>query len=250
MNILQAKGIRVAYHGKSPVVNGIDFAIPQGEKVALIGESGCGKTTLARAVMGLVPLESGEMIFRDRNGTNVNNPIRTQRAKLVQMIFQDPYQSLNPRHTIQRTLREAILAGGGQEDTCDDAACEKLLVSVGLDKHALPKYPHEFSGGQRQRISIARALAPEPSLLICDEAVSALDVTTQKKVIELLVDLCAKRNLTLFFISHDLPLVQDFCDQILVMEGGLIVESGSTSEVLSDPQSQKTKDLINSVIAL
>jgi len=249
-NQLEIEALSVAYRGKLPVLRGINLSLEIGVRAALIGESGCGKTTLARAVMGLLQPQSGTIRFRDHSGNVFANPTRKERAHLVQMIFQDPYQSLNPRQTVKRTLEEAIRAAQVLNGEDVDKSCLELLDSVGLDESALPKYPHEFSGGQRQRISIARALAPNPLILVCDEAVSALDVTTQKKVVQLLVHLSEVKKLTLFFISHDLPLVQEFCQKLMVMEGGRIVESGRTESILLDPQSTKTKELMDSVIAL
>ncbi|WP_370228459.1 ABC transporter ATP-binding protein [Cognatishimia sp.] len=221
--------------GEFLAVNDVSFDIRKGECLGLVGESGCGKSTLTRCILGLEPLKSGQITL---DGAPVTSDA-TQRR--MQVVFQDPYGSFNPRHKVARLVSEPFFR-------LDRAATEKeideALVSVGLkpsDKH---KYPHEFSGGQRQRIAIARALIIRPELIILDEAVSALDVSVRAQVLDLLVDLSREYGLTYLFITHDLSVVRSIADRILVMQRGKIVEQGDTDRVFDAPTSAYTRKLI------
>ena len=228
-------------------VDGVSLSVRKGEILGLVGESGCGKSTLSRALMQLQPLTSGRIVL---DGTELNTlparEIRKRRADF-QMVFQDPYASLNPRFSIYATLLEALtrrapLARDERED-----AVAALMRRVGLAPEHMYKYPHEFSGGQRQRVAIARAIAPQPALLLADEPVSALDVSIQSQILNLLTDLCREMELTMIFISHDLSVVHYLADDIAVMRRGKLVEYGTADEVFHHPQHDYTRTLLAAV---
>ncbi len=228
-------------------VDGVSLELRKGEILGLVGESGCGKSTLGRSVLQLIRPTSGSIRIGGRNLTELDGEaLRAARADF-QMIFQDPYASLNPRMTVYDALAEAIWlhrdVGGG--DIAAQVA--ELMEKVGLSARAMRKYPHEFSGGQRQRIAIARALAVEPKLIIADEPVSALDVSIQAQIINLLEKLSREMELTLVFISHDLSVVKHIADRIAVMYLGKIVELGAASEVIEKPQHPYTRALVSAV---
>lgn len=229
-------------------VDGVDLAIEKGEILGLVGESGCGKSTLSRTVMQLVPPTSGSIIL-DGEDLSKLPPGEIRRRRLdFQMVFQDPYASLNPRMTVFSTLAEAVrqrhpnVRGKALDDRI-----ETLMATVGLDARVMRKYPHEFSGGQRQRIAIARALAPEPKLILADEPVSALDVSIQSQILNLLKALQRDLGLTMIFISHDLGVVHYLADRIAVMYQGKIVESGPAEDVFHHPKADYTKQLLASI---
>jgi oligopeptide transport system ATP-binding protein len=229
-------------------VDGVSLALEKGEILGLVGESGCGKSTLSRTVMQLIPSTSGSVIL-DGDDLSKLSPSQVRRRRLdFQMVFQDPYASLNPRMTIFSTLSEAVRQ---RQPKLTGAALfnrvETLMATVGLDAKVMRKYPHEFSGGQRQRIAIARALAPEPKLIIADEPVSALDVSIQSQILNLIKSLQKDLGLTLIFISHDLGVVHYIADRIAVMHQGKIVESGPAGQVFHEPQADYTKRLLASI---
>lgn len=231
-------------------VNGIDLSIADGEILGLVGESGCGKSTLSRTIMQLVPATSGDIILQGTNLTNLPSSEVRKRRLDFQMIFQDPYASLNPRMTIFSTLAEAITQRHPQLKRDKPALTEAIVALMercGLDPSVMQKYPHEFSGGQRQRIAIARALAPEPKLIIADEPVSALDVSIQSQILNLLLDLRRDLNLTMIFISHDLSVVRYLADNIAVMYKGEIVEYGEAERVFNHPEHAYTKRLLDAI---
>ncbi len=229
-------------------VDGVDLLLEKGEILGLVGESGCGKSTLSRTIMQLIPATSGSVILDGENLTALR-PSEVRRRRLdFQMVFQDPYASLNPRMTIFSTLAEAMRQRHPQLKGTDlTDRVEKLIATVGLDARVMKKYPHEFSGGQRQRIAIARALAPEPKLIIADEPVSALDVSIQSQILNLITSLQKELSLTMIFISHDLGVVHYIADRIAVMYQGKIIESGSASEVFYKPKADYTKRLLASI---
>lgn len=231
-------------------VNGVSLDIQEGEILGLVGESGCGKSTLSRSVMQLLLPTSGDIILENRTLNLLpKSEIRKHRLDF-QMIFQDPYASLNPRMTVFSMLAEAIsrrhpsLSSNKSEMT---QRVVKLMKTVGLDPRHMRKYPHEFSGGQRQRVAIARALAPEPKLVIADEPVSALDVSIQSQILNLLLKLRDELNLTMIFISHDLSVVRYISDNIAVMYAGEIVEYGSAEKVFNEAEHPYTQKLLSAV---
>jgi oligopeptide transport system ATP-binding protein len=229
-------------------VDGVSLSLEKGEILGLVGESGCGKSTFSRTIMQLIPATSGSVVLDGENLSALPTDEVRHRRLDFQMVFQDPYASLNPRMTIFSTLAEAVRQR--RPNLTGDALyqrVETLMATVGLDARVMRKYPHEFSGGQRQRIAIARALAPEPKLVIADEPVSALDVSIQSQILNLITTLQKDLGLTMIFISHDLGVVHYIADRIAVMYKGQIVESGSADKVFHDPQADYTKRLLASI---
>ena len=225
------------------VLHSVSLDIREGETVGLVGESGSGKTTLGRGILGLVPIASGTVTYDGRDITHVSRRERRRLAKEIQVVFQDPYSSLNPSLLVSDILSEPLRAAGvaGGEAR---ARVKDLLDRVGLPTDASHRYPSEFSGGQRQRIAIARALALEPRLIVCDEPVSALDLSTQARVLDLLVEIQERTGVALLVISHDLSVVRAVCHRVAVMYHGEIVEQGTTAQVIDDPQHDYTKRLL------
>ena len=229
-------------------VDGVSLDVKEGEILGLVGESGCGKSTLSRCVMQLLKPTSGTITLDGTTLTDLPaSDVRSRRLDF-QMVFQDPYASLNPRATVFSTLSEAILQRHPQlkGDKLNEKV-QELMKTVGLNPLVMRKYPHEFSGGQRQRIAIARALAPEPKLLIADEPVSALDVSIQSQILNLLLELREKLSLTMIFISHDLSVVRYIADNIAVMYRGKIVEYGDAEKVFNHPKNDYTKKLLSAI---
>ncbi|MEH6576852.1 MAG: ABC transporter ATP-binding protein [Amphritea sp.] len=224
----------------------ISFDIRKGETLGLVGESGSGKSTVGRSIIRLHSSDSGEVIFNGQNILSLNDKQIMPVRRRIQMIFQDPYASLNPRRKVGDIIAEGpVIHGESKQQAYAQAG--KLLQLVGLDKSVLKRYPHEFSGGQRQRIGIARALAMEPQLLIADEAVSALDVSVQAQVLELLDEIKDKMQLAMLFVTHDLRVAAKICDRIAVMKQGEIVEYGTTEEVFGAPKHDYTKLLLEAI---
>ena len=229
--------------GQVRAVNGVSLELAVGETLGLVGESGCGKSTLGKAILRLVPVAEGEIRIEGVDVAPLDKAQLNALRRKVQMIFQDPYGSLNPRSTIGRSVAQPmVIAGWTREATADRV--DTLLRWVGLPADAKQRYPHEFSGGQRQRIGIARALALSPRLIICDEPVSALDVSVRAQVINLLEDLKQQFGVSYLFISHDLSVVEHIADRVAVMYLGTIVEAGGRDQIWRNPQHPYTKALL------
>ncbi|KFX61793.1 ABC transporter ATP-binding protein [Paraburkholderia fungorum] len=250
--LLALQDVRIDYpqrHGKTTLraVDGVSLQIARGETVGLVGESGCGKSTLSKAILRLVPTAGGEIRLRGTDlvplGERELRPLRRH----VQMVFQDPYASLNPRRTVAEILDTVLVVNGIGNAQQRRARIATMLDRVGLPNSALGRFPHEFSGGQRQRIGIARALVLEPDLLICDEPVSALDVSIQAQILNLLVDLKRDLGLAYLFISHDLSVVRYIADRVHVMQAGRIVESGHHRDIWRAPQHPYTRTLLDAI---
>lgn len=231
-------------------VDDISFTVREGETVSLVGESGCGKSTTGRAILRLDEPTSGEILFDGVNLLTLNRKAMNRKRKDIQVIFQDPYASLNPRKTAVQMLEEAMeIQNVVPKERRRERAIE-LLETVGLSSHQADRYPHEFSGGQRQRIGIARALSVNPKLIICDEAVSALDVSIQAQVLNLLQALQREFKLTYLFISHDLGVVRHISDRIIVMYLGTIVEIADTATLFRQPRHPYTRALLSAIPTL
>lgn len=228
-------------------VNDVSFSIAKGETLGLVGESGCGKSTIGKSLMGLVSIHSGDIFFENKKINTHHTADWNTLRQDIQLIFQDPYASLNPRHTIEEIITEPLKINRSKNAIDFTKEAARLLSLVQLPTIAAKLYPHQFSGGQRQRIGIARALATQPKLLICDESVSALDVSIQAQILNLLQDLQSQLFLSYLFISHDLSVVHYIADKILVMQHGKIVESGTANDILLSPQNPYTQQLIGAM---
>ena len=258
MSLLEVKNLKVHFPVKAgafsrthefvKAVDDVSFAIEPGETLGLVGESGCGKTTLGRAIVRLVEPTAGSVLLDGEDITQMNGSVLRARRRKFQMIFQDPYGSLNPRMTVEQIVGEALDI---HQLTDSSAARQKriaeLLKAVGLDPIYAQRYPHEFSGGQRQRIGIARALAVEPQLIICDEPVSALDVSVQAQIINLLRDLQQQHGIAYLFIAHDLAVVEHISRRVMVMYLGKIVEMAEAKTIIREPKHPYTQALISAV---
>ncbi len=233
--------------GTVKAVDGVTLTIARGEVLGLVGESGCGKSTLARAILQLVPTTAGAVILEGKNLTTGSAAALHDVRRELQMVFQDPYASLNPRKTVFATLAEPLLVHRVCAPAEVPARVAELMQLVGLAPRFMQKYPHEFSGGQRQRIAIARALALQPKINVADEPVSALDVSIQAQILNLLLQLCRKMNLSLIFIAHDLSVVKHISDRVAVMYLGKIVELGPAADVIERPLHPYTRALVSAI---
>jgi len=258
MNLLEIKNLKVHFlvkhglfgrpGGHIKAVDDVSFGLQPGETLGLVGESGCGKTTLGRAIMRLIEPTAGSVWFDGEDITQMNGGGLRARRRKFQMIFQDPYGSLNPRMTVEEIIGEAIDIHRLAESKAARATrIAELLRAVGLNPAHAQRYPHEFSGGQRQRIGIARALAVEPKLIVCDEPVSALDVSVQAQIINLLQDLQQERGLGYLFIAHDLAVVEHISHRVMVMYRGRVVELADAKTIVRDPRHPYTKALLSAV---
>lgn len=249
--ILQCKNIKKKYKKKDHyhiAANNISFALKKGECLAIVGESGCGKSTLARVIMNLEKADDGKVILNGNNITNIKRKNLSSVYKDIQMVFQDAIGSLNPKMTIGESIKEYVCSLCSTTKEERERKVEDLLELVGLPKEFKNRYPYELSGGQCQRVAIARALSSHPKVLICDEATSALDVSVQAQVLDLLIKMKNNLNISYIFITHDLALVSSFCDRVIVIKDGSIVEEGYVDKVINDPKSDYTKLLLNSIL--
>lgn len=235
---------------KSFTVNALDdvsFSVKKGQCLAIVGESGSGKSTLAKTIMKLLSPDSGEINFMKQNIVNLSFDETRIFRKKIQMIFQDPFSSLNPKFTIRQILSEPLeIHMMGDKDEIESKVIEHIKL-VGLSEDDLSRYPHQFSGGQRQRICIARALIIKPEVIVCDEPVSALDVSIQAQILELLKKLQKKFQLTYLFITHDLRVVKYIADEVIVLQNGKLVEKGSVTQLFNKPSTDYTKALIEAI---
>jgi peptide/nickel transport system ATP-binding protein/oligopeptide transport system ATP-binding protein len=255
--LLEAKGLYKTYTQTSgffvkkqkiiKALNNVSLSIKKGETLAIVGESGSGKSTLARCLLQLLSLDQGELFFKGKNLTSLDVEGKKYLKRHIQMVFQDPYASLNPRMKIAEILEEGLLIHDLGNKIVRDKKMRDMIKKVGLEVSDLNKYPHQFSGGQRQRIGIARALIVEPELVICDEPVSALDVSIQAQILLLLKDLQKELGLSYLFISHDLRVVRHMADSIAVMHQGEIVEQGSIKGIYEKPKANYTRELLNAI---
>ena len=255
--LLEAKGLYKTYTQTSgffvkkqrviKALNNVSVSIKKGETLAIVGESGSGKSTLARCLLQLLSLDQGELFFKGKNLNSLDGEGKKYLKRHIQMVFQDPYASLNPRMKISEILEEGLLIHDLGDKFSRDKKMRDMIKKVGLEVSDLNKYPHQFSGGQRQRIGIARALIVEPELVICDEPVSALDVSIQAQILLLLKDLQKELGLSYLFISHDLRVVRHMADSIAVMHQGKIVEQGSIKGIYEKPKANYTRELLNAI---
>lgn len=242
--LLEVRNLVVSYGRRLvPAVDDVSFTIGRGETLGLIGESGSGKTTIGRAILGLVPVTSGQILFEGRDITAARPAERRALQGDLRAVFQDPFSSLNPRRSIGDAIGEPLrIAGRSRAER--SRRVREVLDAVGLPAGAADRYPRQFSGGQRQRIAIARALVTDPRLVVCDEAVSALDLSTQAQVLNLLADLRSGADLGYLFIAHDMAVVEFLAQRVVVLYRGRIVEEGATDEVIRNPREQYTRVLM------
>jgi oligopeptide transport system ATP-binding protein len=256
-NLIEIRGLKVYFEVKGGIlkrtvgwvkaVDGVDLGIRRGEILGLVGESGCGKTTVGRAILRLIPATEGSVTFDGKDLFSLSATEMKPLRREMQLVFQDPYSSLDPRSRISEIVGEGLRVHGITDRVERHHRVLRALEMVGLQEQHMRRFPHEFSGGQRQRIGIARALVLNPSFVVCDEPVSALDVSIQSQVLNLLKDLQRELNLTLLFIAHDMSVVDHLCDRVAVMYLGKIVEISERAELFSNPQHPYTQALMSAI---
>lgn len=248
MSLLEVKRLSVVFNKTLKALDNVSFQLEKGEVLGIVGESGSGKSTIARTLLQLQNKTSGEVYWKGQNNDSLTKAEKQEYRKQVQMIFQDPLDALNPRMTVGQIIAEPLGYLKPELNKQQVAeTLEQIMQSMGLSKEQANRYPHEFSGGQCQRIGIARAMIVEPELLVCDEPVSALDVSIQAQIINLLIELKTKKQLSMLFISHDLSVVKHLCDRVMVLYKGKIVEIAPTKELYKSPKSTYTKQLLASI---
>jgi len=252
--VVEVEGLVKAFTGpdgkKRTVVSNVSFVLRPGETIGIVGESGCGKTTTARIVLALEPADAGTVRLQGRDWSAMSSTERRAARQRIQVIFQDPLASFDPRYTVERVLAEAIEISGVPPGEARHRRAVELLELVRLDASYLPRRPLELSGGQRQRLAIARALAPKPDVLVCDEPISALDVSIQAQILGLLADLKQRLGLACLFISHDLGVIQRISDRVIVMKDGVIVETGEAASIFASPRHPYTQTLLAAIPVL
>lgn len=248
--LLSVTDLCKSFAGES-VVKSVSFELNESSTLGIVGESGSGKTTLVRSILRAIEPDSGMVRYNSREGWHDLHSLSPKELlplrREIQMIFQDPFASLNPRMTVQTILEEPLIIHGIGDKESRKQQVAKMLEKVQLDSSSASRFPHAFSGGQRQRIGIARALILEPRLVVCDEAVSALDVSVQAQILDLLASLQSELGLTYLFVAHDLRVVREFCDDVLVMYSGNVVERGSVEEIFNNPQHDYTRLLLSAI---
>lgn len=248
--ILEVKNLKKYFStpkGELHAVDDISFKIDEGKTLGVVGESGCGKSTLGRTILHLLESTEGQIIFEGKDVTNLKKQELKKMREEMQIIFQDPFSSLNPRMSVSETIMEPLILKGGMKSEEIEMETERLMETVGLAKRLAHSYPHELDGGRRQRIGIARALALKPKFILCDEPVSALDVSIQAQILNLMLDLQAERKLTYIFVTHDLSVVKYISDEIMVMYLGQMVEKAPADELFANPLHPYTKALISAI---
>lgn len=256
--LLQVKGLRKTFPiyggvfrhqiGEVKALDGVDFTVHEGEVLGMVGESGCGKSTAGRACIRLIEPTAGDITYRNTDLLSLDSTELRQLRQEIQIVFQDPYSSLNPRRTIADSVGEPLMYHGRVKTREErDEKVAEILNRIGMSPDIMNRYPHEFSGGQQQRICIGRAISLKPRLIVCDEAVSALDVSIQAQILNLLNELKEELGLSYLFISHDLSVVRHVCDRVVVLCFGKVVEEGPTEMVFTNPKHEYTKLLLSSI---
>lgn len=248
--ILEVKNLKKYFStpkGELHAVDDISFKIEEGKTLGVVGESGCGKSTLGRTILHLLDSTGGQILFEGQDVTHLKKKELKKLREKMQIIFQDPFASLNPRMSVRETIMEPLILRGGMNEEEMDAETEKLMETVGIASRLADSYPHELDGGRRQRIGIARALALSPKFILCDEPVSALDVSIQAQILNLMLDLQEERKLTYIFVTHDLSVVKYISDEIMVMYLGQMVEKAPADELFANPLHPYTKALLSAI---
>ncbi len=244
MELLKVNNLRKVFtKTKETAVDGVDFSVYRGEILGLVGESGCGKSTLAKSILRLTNVQKGSVFYKNEDLLKISYKKMHGMRKNLQIIFQDPYMSLDPRMRIGKILEEVYIIHKNISRDKRKSKVIDLLEMVGLSEFYFNRLPSELSGGERQRIGIARALATEPEFIICDEPISSLDISIQAQILNLLIDLQKRKNLTYLFISHDLGVIASICDRVIVMQSGRFVETGFSEDIFKNPRHKYTKEL-------